>query len=122
MTGDRGDGFGRDAISPERGSARRIGVSSAAAAAAKPDIYFPRVPRTEWGMRIDFLAASILLTACSHVNVTDRSNGEHLVTGTASSGGYTGSREEVRARAAHAEARGGAPVATRSAAPAAPRT
>jgi hypothetical protein len=46
-------------------------------------------------MRIDFLAASILLTACSHVNVTDRSNGEHLVTGTASSGGYTGSREEA---------------------------
>jgi hypothetical protein len=36
-----------------------------------------------------------LLAGCSRSNVQDTGNGEHVVTGTAASGGYTGSREEA---------------------------
>jgi len=39
--------------------------------------------------------AFLLLAGCSRPNVQDTGNGQHLVTGTAASGGYTGSREEA---------------------------
>jgi len=46
-------------------------------------------------MRILILTAALLVTACTHLNVQDAGNGRHLVTGSAASGGYTGSREEA---------------------------
>jgi len=46
-------------------------------------------------MRILTLTAALLLTACTHLHVQDAGNGAHLVTGSAASGGYTGSREEA---------------------------
>ena len=47
-------------------------------------------------MRALILAAALVLVAgCSRPNVQDARNGQHVVTGTAASGGYTGSREEA---------------------------
>ena len=46
-------------------------------------------------MRARTLAAALLLTGCTHLDVQDAGNGRHVVTGTASSGGYTGSHEEA---------------------------
>jgi hypothetical protein len=47
-------------------------------------------------MKALMLAAVVLLIlGCSHPNVQDAGNGGHVVTGTASSGGYTGSHEEA---------------------------
>lgn len=47
-------------------------------------------------MKALLLAAVVLLfTGCTHPNVQDAGNGRHVVTGTASSGGYTGSHEEA---------------------------
>jgi hypothetical protein len=41
------------------------------------------------------LVVTLLVLGCSRPNVQDAGNGQHLVTGTAASGGYTGSREEA---------------------------
>jgi hypothetical protein len=37
----------------------------------------------------------LLLAGCAHTAVTDMGNGRHLLTATAPSGGYAGSREEA---------------------------
>jgi len=46
-------------------------------------------------MKTTFLSLLLLLGACAHLNVTDSADGRHRVTGSAASGGYTGSREEA---------------------------
>jgi hypothetical protein len=46
-------------------------------------------------MHVRILAAALLLAGCTHLDVQDAGNGRHVVTGTASSGGYTGSHEEA---------------------------
>lgn len=50
-------------------------------------------------MKARILAAALLLTGCTHLDVQDAGNGRYLVTGTASSGGYTASHEEAIDRA-----------------------
>jgi hypothetical protein len=44
-------------------------------------------------------AALILCAGCHHLNVQDLQNGQHSVTATSPSGGYSGSREETIERA-----------------------
>lgn len=45
-------------------------------------------------MKSRILAAALLLTGCTHLEVQDAGNGRYVVTG-ASAGGYTGSHEEA---------------------------